>query len=92
MKLKSLLLIASSIPTLAFAQNNYQTQYLTGTYSSQLKQYTGVTSSQEESIPPPEAVNNNMEYRIQEAQTIKVNAAPNESTQNFNQSAPRMGK
>lgn len=65
MKLKSLLLLAVSIPTFAFAQNNYQTQYLTGTYFDQAYQYN-ITSgtaqySAEEKLQQSQATRDKLE-------------------------------
>ena len=73
MNLKSLVLLAASTPTLAFAQENYQTQYIpNGTNEEERVAETPPGQL----IPPPEAVYN-AEYRIQEVQIIKENVAPN---------------
>lgn len=102
MKFKSLLLIASTIPTLAFAQNNYQTQYIFSPgaiYEEHLAEIPPPPPG--EPITPPKP-GSNMEYRVQEAQATKAriqevqiireNGAPNAPPQNFNESAPRMGR
>ena len=99
MQLKFLVLLAASIPTLAFAQN-YQTQYLTGMYRDEIIAEIPPPPPGDPITPPKPG--SNMEYRVQEAQAtkariqevqiIKENVAPNTPPQNFNESAPRMGK
>lgn len=100
MKLNSLVLIAVSIPTLAFAQN-YRTQYIgTGAYAWDIISEIPPPPPGDPISPPKPG--SNMEYRVQEAQAtkariqevqfIKENASPNAPPQNFNESTPRMSK
>ena len=95
MQFKSLLLLAASIPTLAFAQNNYQTQYLTGTYLNQANQYN-MTPGESQQNPDARLQENQMALDKQGSQVPSANTqdrmTPNASPQNFNEPTPRMGK
>lgn len=96
MKLKSLLLLAVSIPTFAFAQNNYQTQYLTGTYFDQAYQYN-ITSgtakySAEEKLQQSQATRDKLEEINDHVANTQDRMTPNAPLQNFNEPTPRMGR
>ena len=96
MKLNSLVLIAASIPTLAFAQNNYQTQLLTGTYFDQAYQYN-ITSgtakySAEEKLQQSQATRDRLEEINDHVANTQDRMSPNASPPNFNEPTPRMGR
>lgn len=93
MKLKSLILVATSIPTLAFAQN-YQTQYLTGTYLDQAYQYNITSGRVDEDLARHQSQTpiDRLEEIHDHVANTQDRMTPNASPQNFNQSEPRMAK
>ena len=83
------------MPAMAFSQNNYQTQYLTGTYLDQATQYN-ITSgtakySAEEKLQQTQSPIDKQVSQGQVANT-QDRMTPNSSPQNFNEPTPRMGK
>lgn len=99
MKFKSLLLIAASIPTLAFAQN-YQTQYLTGTYFDQAYDRTANSGAGAGQMTVNEDLTRHQfptsidRPEMSQGQVAKTQdgATHNMSPQNFNESAPKVGR
>lgn len=95
MKFKSLLLLAASTSTLAFAQNNYQTQYITGTYFDQSYQNNTTSgaalNSADERLQENQMVSDRQGSQGQVANT-QDRMTPNGSPQNFNESSPRVGR
>jgi hypothetical protein len=94
-KTKSLLLVAVSVPTLAFAQNNYQTQYITGTYFDQANQYS-TTSGEYQRNADAGLQQTQLAIDKQGSQGQVANTQdrmnPSASPQNINEPTPRMGR
>lgn len=95
MKIKLLLLIAVSAPTLAFAQNNYQTQYITGTYFDQANQYSTTSGEDQQSsdagLQQSQLAIDKPGSQGQVANT-QDRMTPSASPQNFNETTPRIGR